>query len=402
MSRQRIRASVLESTTQVCSHCGGTGLVRSQSSVALHVLRGIEEYLLKNTTHDITVRCTPETALYLLNHKRNTIVDYESRFGVSIVIGADNTVGAQHFAIDRGEPVENPVKIETLFNFAAVPEDDDDDVIIEMDEDEEEEIEEKAAPVEQVVVRSEGDGNRKRKRRRRRRGKSGSGDGQNTQDAAGSSTEDGDDDAEGDEDEGDDSAASATPVVAGDDEPQKRKRRRRGKRGGRRNRDENGELIADGENASGDASDEGDADEIDTTPAPEPKRIEAVADVENEAAVVAVESASGAVEDVKPVKARRSRKPKADASAAEAAVAEVTAVEAAPVEMAPAAEPEAIAEVASVAVSTEVEAEKPARANRQSNVSSSEPVVKSTRTAEQTDSDGKPKKAGWWQRRGFF
>ncbi|MGO4564923.1 ribonuclease E/G [Rhizobium sp. 2YAF20] len=402
MSRQRIRASVLESTTQVCSHCGGTGLVRSQSSVALHVLRGIEEYLLKNTTHDITVRCTPETALYLLNHKRNTVVDYESRFGVSIVIGADNTVGAQHFAIDRGEPVENPVKIETLFNFAAVPEDDDDDVIIEMDEDEDEEIEEKAAPVEQVVVRSEGDGNRKRKRRRRRRGKSGSGDGQNAQDAAGSSTEDGDDDAEGDEDEGDDSAASTTPAVAGDDEPQKRKRRRRGKRGGRRNRDENGELIADGENASGDASDEGDVDEIDTPPAPEPKRTEAVTEVENEAAVVAVESASGAVEDVKPVKARRSRKPKADASAAEAAVAEVAAVEAAPVEMAPAAEPEAIAEVASVAVSTEVEAEKPARANRQSNVSSSEPVVKSTRTAEQTDSDGKPKKAGWWQRRGFF
>ncbi|MGO8656738.1 ribonuclease E/G, partial [Rhizobium ruizarguesonis] len=59
MSRQRIRASVLESTTQVCSHCGGTGHVRSQSSVALHVLRGIEEYLLKNTTHNITVRTTP-------------------------------------------------------------------------------------------------------------------------------------------------------------------------------------------------------------------------------------------------------------------------------------------------------------------------------------------------------
>ena len=53
---------------------------------------------------------------------------------------------------------------------------------------------------------------------------------------------------------------------------------------------------------------------------------------------------------------------------------------------------------------TEAEA-KPARANRESNVSSSEPVVRSTRTSEGGEGDGeptKPKKAGWWQRRGFF
>lgn len=170
MSRQRIRASVLESTTQVCSHCGGTGHVRSQSSVALHVLRGIEEYLLKNTTHNITVRTTPDIALYLLNHKRQTIVDYEARFGVAIIIDADGSVGAQHFAIDRGEAVENPVKIESLFNFAAIPEDDDDDIVIEADEDEDEELEEKAAAAERPATarsESEGEGNRKRKRRRR-------------------------------------------------------------------------------------------------------------------------------------------------------------------------------------------------------------------------------------------
>ncbi|RDJ15532.1 ribonuclease E/G, partial [Rhizobium phaseoli] len=164
MSRQRIRASVLESTTQVCSHCAGTGHVRSQSSVALHVLRGIEEYLLKNTTHNITVRTTPDIALYLLNHKRQTIVDYESRFGVAIVIDADGSVGAQHFAIDRGEAVENPVKIETLFNFAAIPEDEDDDTIIEADEDEDEELEEKPAAAERATTarsEGEGDGNRK-------------------------------------------------------------------------------------------------------------------------------------------------------------------------------------------------------------------------------------------------
>ncbi|TKT55509.1 ribonuclease E/G, partial [Rhizobiaceae bacterium LC148] len=169
MSRQRIRASVLESTTQICSHCGGTGHVRSQSSIALHVLRGIEEYLLKNTTHDITVRTTPETALYLLNYKRNTVVDYEKRFGVSIFIESDDGIGSSHFAIDRGEAVENPIKIESLMQFAAIPVEEDDDIVIEEDEEEEEIVESKAAPA--ASGNGEEQNGRKRKRRRRRRNK---------------------------------------------------------------------------------------------------------------------------------------------------------------------------------------------------------------------------------------
>ena len=114
---------------QTCPHCNGTGHIRSQSSVALHVLRGIEEYLLKNTTHNITVRTTPHIALYLLNQKRGTIGDYETRFGLHIVIDADEHVGAQHFAIDRGEPVESPVKIEQFVQFAPAPEEDHETVV---------------------------------------------------------------------------------------------------------------------------------------------------------------------------------------------------------------------------------------------------------------------------------
>ncbi len=82
MSRQRIRASVLESTMKQCSHCGGTGHVRSDSSVALHVIRAIEEYLLKDNRSHITVRTPVATALYVLNHKRSNIVDLEQRFGL--------------------------------------------------------------------------------------------------------------------------------------------------------------------------------------------------------------------------------------------------------------------------------------------------------------------------------
>ncbi|MGV1757906.1 Rne/Rng family ribonuclease [Rhizobium sp. A22-96] len=405
MSRQRIRASVLESTTQICSHCGGTGHVRSQSSVALHVLRGIEEYLLKNTTHDITVRTTPDIALYLLNHKRQTIVDYETRFGVAIIIGADNSVGTQHFAIDRGEPVANPVKIESLFNFAAIPEDDDDDIVIEADEEEDEELEEKAAATEQQpAARSESNENgRKRKRRRRRRGR-----GNDTQTASGSddtsASDAAEDGEEGDEDE-DDVNADAAASSDDDDAQQKRKRRRRGKRGGRRNREnEGGEQGANGESGSAEALEAKGDDENETTvTVAEIAVSEAEAAVEAQPAMAAVETAASVTEDVKPAKGRSRRKPKA---------VEASPVETPIVEEAPAAdiETETVAEItealdSAVEPAAVDEQAKPARANRESNVSSSEPVVKSTRTNEGGDGDSdptKPKKAGWWQRRGFF
>ncbi|TIT46739.1 MAG: ribonuclease E/G, partial [Mesorhizobium sp.] len=108
MSRQRIRASVLESTMKPCPHCGGTGHVRSDSSVALMVVRAIEEFLLKDSRSHITVRTPAATALYVLNHKRGTLVELESRFGLTITVEADDAVGAQHYAIFRGALAEKP------------------------------------------------------------------------------------------------------------------------------------------------------------------------------------------------------------------------------------------------------------------------------------------------------
>jgi ribonuclease E len=84
MSRQRIRTSVLESSTEKCPHCGGTGHVRSVSSVALQLLRSIEETLLKGPTHNLIVRTLPDTALYVLNHKRAHLRGLEERFKVTL------------------------------------------------------------------------------------------------------------------------------------------------------------------------------------------------------------------------------------------------------------------------------------------------------------------------------
>ncbi|MDO9415866.1 Rne/Rng family ribonuclease [Pararhizobium sp.] len=406
MSRQRIRASVLESTTQVCSHCNGTGHVRSQSSVALHVLRGIEEHLLKNTTHNITVRTIPDIALYVLNTKRGTIIDYENRFGVEITIEADAHVGVQHFAIDRGEAVENPVKIDEILHFEPEIEDDEPDIIIEDEIDEEDEVEVKAKPAEAArqpqaqaaVAQADDQNGRKRKRRRRRRGGRGNeANGEQTaQDAASgedSGADEGDDEDDGDEDNGaQDTAADAS----GDsEEQQRRKRRRRGKRGGRRNRPEDG---IEGDVAASEAgADDSDAAETETVAVPAAAE---AGDVEAsvEETVVVAETAAAEVAEEPAVKPKRARKPKAKAAES----ADVTAqavVEAQPVAEEPEAttsEPEAEVQDAAAALETA----KPARANRNLGTIAKEPVV--TSTAPKAEDDGKPKKGGWWQRRGFF
>ncbi len=397
MSRQRIRASVLESTTQVCPHCAGTGLIRSQSSVALHVLRGIEEFLLKATTHDIIVHTTPETALYLLNQKRDTIVDYEGRFGVSIVIDGGMPAqhgGSQHFTIERGEAVENPVKIESLMSL--LPEiEEEEDYVPEPEEEDEEEVVVVAAKSESAPQPARADseeGNRKRKRRRRRRGKNGQNgngthaDAQNGENGADLDDEDGD---EGEDDAGESNGEIRAVEAEGDgngDEAQKRKRRRRGKRGGRRNRPgEEGSLEA-----SDDNDDNGDGDDA------EDQSDDAVA-VEAVVADVVVEAP--AADKPKP---RRTRKAKSTAEPEAVAEVSPAAVVAAPV--APVAETvveEAPAPVAAPAPAPAAEEAKPARANRESNVASSEPVVTSVKATEDS-TDAKPKKGGWWQKRGGF
>ncbi|MGN7291500.1 Rne/Rng family ribonuclease [Rhizobium sp. SAFR-030] len=430
MSRQRIRASVLESTTQICSHCGGTGHVRSQSSVALHVLRGIEEHLLKNTTHDITVRTTPDIALYLLNQKRGSVVDYENRFGVAIYIESDATIGSAHFAIDRGEPVENPVKIESLMQFAAIPvEEDDDDLVIEADEEEIEEEISGSAPAPQEARSGEDDQNGKKRKRRRRRRNRGERNGDQPQnDAAELSDDEDDSDGGEDDDAGETDEARAEDAGADGDDSQRRKRRRRGKRGGRRNRQEdeaNGSDEGDGNAAV--SADE--AEGTDAVVAAESAAAETVAERPPEAAEVA--------SDAKPARPRRTRKakastvdaeevaaetietpaiepqatPSAEAEAPVATPEEAAAEPAEPVSAA-AAEPEIPAEVEAqpeaAASAREGDAEdtaedKKVRTNRASNISSSEPVVKSNAPAADDTADaGKPKKAGWWQRRGFL
>ena len=82
MSRQRLRTGVLEGSTSQCPHCQGTGIIRSVESVALAVLRALEDQLLRDARNSLTAVTTADVALYILNNKRAFVTDMERRYGV--------------------------------------------------------------------------------------------------------------------------------------------------------------------------------------------------------------------------------------------------------------------------------------------------------------------------------
>jgi ribonuclease E len=253
MSRQRIRASVLESSTEPCPQCGGSGHVRSVSSVALQLLRSLEEVLMKGATHNLVVRTRTDVALYVLNHKRGHLRDLENSFKVSLSVIADPTIsGQQSFVIDRGEQVHTLEAAKALLvaqaaaSPPAVEEAVDDEESFELETESEVETDETEGLSDEGAVGEEassegtaGEGPRRRRRRRRR------GRGGETREAglpreetvvapdASEVVGEADVEEEGDEEEsGELPSQAARPEHASGE----RRPRRRGRRGGRRRR----------------------------------------------------------------------------------------------------------------------------------------------------------------------
>ncbi len=99
MSRQRMRTGVLEGSSQACSHCNGSGMVRSVESRALHVLRQIDEECSKFENGVLIAHAPQEVAIYLLNQKRQRLNEIEIRTGVSISITIDAELNAMEMAL---------------------------------------------------------------------------------------------------------------------------------------------------------------------------------------------------------------------------------------------------------------------------------------------------------------
>ncbi len=369
MSRQRLRTGVLEATTRECPHCDGTGLVRTASSAGLSALRLIEDEAAKGKGSIIALAASTEAAIYLLNSKRDDLIEIEQRYGVSVqVLPEGEDEGAKMSVTSSGpRPTEAP-KFEPI-----VDDDDDDDDIADFAEDEEE------------------DRPKKRRRRRGGRGRNKNRD---------RSSEDGDSDSDG-EDRARSSGDERDASDDGEDKP--KKRRRRGGRRRRKNRDEDGAVEAEGgssEEVSEDAAPV-EADGADTqdaaeeTPKEKPKRkraprkkkteekAEEATDTSEEAPASDAANDAEADAEEKPEKPKRKRAPRKKKAAETEAPAAEKAAEDAP---APAEE-------------------KPKRKSRAKTKAKKEAKpeleTKSADASEATEGD-KPKsgakRGGWWQR----
>jgi ribonuclease E len=311
MSRQRIRSSVLESSTEKCPHCGGSGHVRSVSSLALQVLRALEEQLMKGATHNLIARTRPDVALYVLNQKRAHLRGLEERFAITITISADESVMApQAFIIDRGEQVHTPEAAKALAertqtNTAPLEDEDDLEDLVAAEEDES--ADEAASP---ATVPEQGEGGPRRRRRRRRGGRNGGRNGDDSEQGHGQPPDQSEDQGrehvaitgpaddfaadgahEAAPDEGSGEHSEFTPQDRGENGEQPResgeRRRRRGRRGGRRNRQRNGDGTYDrNQQDSRQDSQEGaeqsfaPAEELIAQPSAEPELNSAVADLD--------------------------------------------------------------------------------------------------------------------------
>lgn len=101
MSRQRLRPSLGESSNHVCPRCNGQGTIRSNESLALSILRLIEEEALKENTAQINAQVPIEVATYLLNEKRGSITDIEVRHKVRVLVIPNPNLETPHFDVQR-------------------------------------------------------------------------------------------------------------------------------------------------------------------------------------------------------------------------------------------------------------------------------------------------------------
>jgi ribonuclease E len=373
MSRQRLRPGMLEASTQPCAHCHGTGLIRSQDSLGLTILRELEEEGGRARSKEVLIKAPISIANFLINQKREHISQIEQRHGMAVRIEADPFLISPDYTIEKFKTATRIVPVSTptvsSVDFALMEE-----------IDEQGQEDDQADAIEAVESTEDGDAPKKRRRRRRRR-------------RGGSDASAGD---QRQEDGTQDEAPAEVLSVDSDGEADKSKRRRR-TRGGVK-----AKLVEENSRSQ--------SEEVAAAAVQEP----AVDD--GDAAVVAE---TAAVE--KPKRVRKPRKTKAQREAEEAAAAQDVAVadegdvtEAVAQELAvekPAAKPKRVRKPAAkkqVPVD-ETLADAPAEAVAPE-ASAPEPVLEAVATPDaqvdpalaaaesEPEKPTAPKKRGWWSR----
>ncbi|WP_116084443.1 Rne/Rng family ribonuclease [Tropicimonas sp. IMCC34011] len=101
MSRQRLRPGMLEATTQPCPHCHGTGLLRSDDSLGLIILRQIEEEGTRDRTREVLIKAPTGIVNFLMNDKREHIAGIEARYGMAVRIESDPMLISPDYTIEK-------------------------------------------------------------------------------------------------------------------------------------------------------------------------------------------------------------------------------------------------------------------------------------------------------------
>lgn len=122
MSRQRLSPSLAEASHHICPRCTGTGVVRDNESLALSVLRLIEEEALKDNTAQVLAVVPVPIASYLLNEKRRSVNHIEKNQEVKITVVPNSDMETPHFEVIRVREGEEfdllsyllPTKLEAL------------------------------------------------------------------------------------------------------------------------------------------------------------------------------------------------------------------------------------------------------------------------------------------------
>ncbi|EAR60605.1 ribonuclease E [Neptuniibacter caesariensis] len=128
MSRQRLRPSLAETRGVVCPRCNGQGTIRDTESLALSILRLIEEESGKDRTAQIRAILPVTVATYLLNEKRHAVHDIELRQDVRVVIVPNPNMETPHYEVVRLRD-DHTVATTNDASYTMQPEPEDDDPI---------------------------------------------------------------------------------------------------------------------------------------------------------------------------------------------------------------------------------------------------------------------------------
>ncbi len=104
LSRQRMSASLGETQFETCEGCQGSGRIRTADAASIMVLRAIEAEGIKGRAAQVIVHVSNVVALYILNHKRANMAEIEKRYGFTVLIRSDETLGASGFRVEVSKP----------------------------------------------------------------------------------------------------------------------------------------------------------------------------------------------------------------------------------------------------------------------------------------------------------